>query len=155
MDIQGNYTIYTQHTGGLAVAISEVNNREHLWEAMESRRTYATTGTRIYVDFKVNGHPMGSEIKSMNSPVITGKIGGTNKLETIEIVKYENGEYSTIYSTSPDSETMEFSIEDKNFDSDCFYYLRVYQVSEVPGRLWTYPTNEMAWSSPIWVEFKE
>ncbi len=150
-----NYTIYTQHTGGLAVAISEANNREHLWDALESRRTYATTGTRIYIDFNVNGHPMGSEIKSVNTPVIIGKVGGTNKLETIEVVKYENGEYSTFYKTSPDSETTEFSIEDKDFDSDCFYYLRVYQVSEVPGRLWTFPTNEMAWSSPIWIEYKE
>jgi len=150
-----NYTIYTQHTGGLAVALSEKNNREQLWDALENRRTYATTGTRIYIDFTVNGYPMGSEIKSLNAPVISGKVGGTNKLETIEVVKYENGEYSTIYRSSPDFELTEFSIEDKNFNSDCFYYLRVSQVSEVPGRLWSFPTNEMAWSSPIWVEFNK
>jgi len=149
-----NYTIYTQHTGGLAVALSKENNRKQLWEALENRRTYATSGTRIYIDFTVNGHTMGSEITSLNSPVIAGRVAGTNKLETIELVKYENDEYSTIYKNSPDSEIMEFSIEDKNFDSDCFYYLRVTQVSEVPGRLWSFPTNEMAWSSPIWVEFK-
>ena len=148
-----NYTIYTQHTGGLAVALSKENNREQLWEALENRRTYATTGTRIYIDFTINGHPMGSEIKSKKISVITGKIGGTNKLEAVQVVKYENGEYSIIYNNSPDSEITEFQIEDQNFDSDCFYYLRVSQVSEVPGRLWTFPTNEMAWSSPIWVEF--
>ena len=96
-----------------------------------------------------------SEIKSLNAPVISGKVGGTNKLEAIEVVKYENGEYSTIYRSSPDFELTEFSIEDKNFDTDCFYYLRVIQVSEVPGRLWTFPTNEMAWSSPVWVELKK
>lgn len=148
-----NYTIYTQHTGGLAVALSEENNREQLWDALENRRTYATTGTRIYIEFTVNGSPMGSEITSREAPFISGKIGGTNKLETIEVVKYEDGAYRTVYRSSPDAETTEFSIEDKSFDSACFYYLRVSQVSEVPGRLWTFPTNEMAWSSPVWVEF--
>ena len=96
---------------------------------------------------------MGSEIKAKNVSAITGKIGGTNTLEAVQVVKYENGEYSIIYNNSPDSEIVEFQIEDQNFNSDCFYYLRVSQVSEVPGRLWTFPTNEMAWSSPIWVEF--
>ncbi len=150
-----NYTIYTQHSGGLAVALSEKNNREHLWDALENRRTYATTGTRIYIEFTVNGSHMGSEITSMNAPRISAKVGGTNKLETIEVVKYEDGTYSSVYRSSPDAETTEFSIEDKDFKSDCFYYLRVSQVSEVPGRLWTYPTNDMAWSSPVWVEFAE
>lgn len=148
-----NYTIYTQHTGGLAVALSEKNNREKLWDALDNRRTYATTGTRIYIDFTIDGSPMGSEITSMNAPLISGKVGGTNKLESVEVVKYEDGAYSTLYRSSPDAETTEFAIEDKDFSSDCFYYLRVSQVSEVPGRLWTYPTNEMAWSSPVWVEF--
>ncbi|MFC2126003.1 hypothetical protein ACFLU5_14465 [Bacteroidota bacterium] len=123
--------------------------------AMESRRTYATTGTRIYIDFTVNGYPMGSEIKSTNATEIAGKVAGTNKLETVEVTKYENGEYRTIYSSSPGSGIAEFQFEDKNFDSDCMYYLRVSQVNEVPDRLWAFPTNEMAWSSPIWVEFKK
>jgi len=96
---------------------------------------------------------MGSEITSENDPVITAKIGGTNKLEVVQVVKYHDGEYRIIYHNAPDSEIAEFQFEDQNFDSDCFYYLRVTQVSEVPGRLWTYPTNDMAWSSPIWVEF--
>ena len=91
----------------------------------------------------------------MNAPMVSGKVGGTNKLETIEVVKYEDGAYSTVYRSSPDAETTEFSIEDKDFNSDCFYYLRVSQVSEVPGRLWTYPTNDMAWSSPVWVEYSK
>jgi hypothetical protein len=150
-----NYTIYTQHTGGLAVALSEANNREKLWEALENRRTYATTGTRIYLDFTVNGFPVGSEIQSSKNPEISGRVGGTNKLGKVEVVKYENGEYKVIHEVSPDTEVLEFSVKDNNFNVDCFYYLRVSQVSEVPGRLWSFPTNEMAWSSPIWVEMQK
>ncbi len=147
-----NYTIYTQHTGGLAVAIAKENNRDRLWDALEKRRTYATTGTRIYLGFTVNGHSMGSEIKSKRNPTITAKVAGTNKLEVVEVVKYTAGEYSILYQVAPDADTTEFQIEDRDFNSDCFYYLRIAQVSEVPGRLWTFPTNEMAWSSPVWVE---
>ena len=94
---------------------------------------------------------MGTEIKAERYPVITGKVAGTNILETVEVVKYANGDYSNIYKISPDSEVLEFEFEDKDFDSDCFYYLRVTQMDEVPGRLWAFPTHEMAWSSPIWI----
>ena len=113
-----NYTIYTQHAGGLAVALSHENNREQLWEAMDNRRTYATTGTRIYIDFTVDGHPMGSEMASDSDPVIKAKIGGTNKLETVQVVKYEDGEYSIIYNVAPESEIAEFEFEDHDFNSD-------------------------------------
>jgi hypothetical protein len=98
---------------------------------------------------------MGSEIVAEGPPVISGKIGGTNKLELVEIVKYENKAYSILYSESPDAEITEIRVEDPHFDSDCFYYLRVTQAPEVPGRLWTYPTHDMAWSSPVWVKFNK
>jgi hypothetical protein len=150
-----NYTIYTQHTGGLAVALSRENNREQLWEALENRRTYATTGTRIYLDFTVNGHPLGSETTCKDPPLIAAKVAGTNKLERVEVVKYNKGAYDIIYNESPDAETTEFQFEDQHFGSDCFYYLRVIQVPEVPGRLWTYPTHDMAWSSPVWVSYEK
>ncbi len=150
-----NYTIYTQHTGGLAAVLSKANNRDQLWNALENRRTYATSGTRIYLDFTVNGHPMGSEIESHDHPVIAGRAGGTNKLEKIEVIKYDGEDYTTIYSSTPNSAVAEFTTTDQEFDSDCFYYFRITQTSEVPGRLWTFPTHEMAWSSPIWVTAKK
>ena len=146
-----NYTIYTQHTGGLAVALSRENNRDSLWDAFQQRRTYATTGTRIYLDFSADDHNMGSEYKTNSAPSFKGKMAGTNTLASVELVKMENGIFTTIYSINPQSETFEFSFTDTKFTKSSMYYLRVKQVDEYPGRLYSHSTAEMAWSSPIWI----
>lgn len=48
-----NYSMYAYQTSasGLAAVWSRENTREALWDAMERRETYATTGTRIKVRF--------------------------------------------------------------------------------------------------------
>ena len=146
-----NYSIYTFHTGGLAAVLGKENNREELWDGMHSRRTYATTGTKIYVDFKVNGHHMGSEIDASSSPRFSAQIAGTNMLKKVEIIKYSDNNYETLYEEAPDGETTEFTTTDEHFDSDSFYYLRVTQLEEYPGRPYSHSTSDMAWSSPVWV----
>ena len=74
-----NYTIYTHHTGGFAAAVALDNTRDHIWDAFQHRRTYATTGTRIYLDFKADGHSMGSELShDSKSPSAVGT-GGRHK----------------------------------------------------------------------------
>ena len=146
-----NYTIYTQHTGGLAVVLSRENNRDSLWDSFQQRRTYATTGTRIYLDFTADGHYMGSEYKTNSTPSFKGKIAGTNTLASVELVKMEDGKFVTIYSMNPSSETYEFSFTDTKFSKSSMYYLRVKQIDEYAGRLYSNSTAEMAWSSPIWI----
>jgi len=146
-----NYTIYTQHTGGLAVALSRENNRDSLWDAFQQRRTYATTGTRIYLDFSSDEHDMGSEYKTKSAPIFKGRIAGTNTLASVELVKMVDSTFVTIYSTKPNTETFEFSFTDSQFTKSSMYYLRVKQVDEYVGRLYSHSTAEMAWSSPIWV----
>jgi hypothetical protein len=146
-----NYTIYTQHTGGLAVALSRENNRDSLWDAFQQRRTYATTGTRIYLDFSADEYDMGAEYTTKSAPVFKGKIAGTNTLASVELVKMVDGAFVTIYSIKPNAETHEFSFTDTQFTKSSMYYLRVKQVDEYKGRLYSHATAEMAWSSPIWI----
>lgn len=145
-----NYTIYTQHTGGLAVALSKENNREELWDAFQQRRTYATTGTRIYMDFTADGNQIGSEFKS-NMPSFKGKIAGTNRLASLEVVKMEDGKFKTVYESNPMTETFQFAFTDSAFTKSAMYYLRVKQVDEYAGRRYSHSTAEMAWSSPVWI----
>ncbi len=149
-----NYSIYTHHTGGLAAVIASANKREDLWDGMHERRTYATTGTRIYVDFKIDGHEMGTEFELRSNPIFSAKIAGTNDLKKVEIVKYSNDCYKTIYEMEPDGPIAQFNYTDLEFSSDSFYYLRVTQMEEYPGRPYSHSTSEMAWSSPIWIDYK-
>jgi len=146
-----NYTIYTQHTGGLAVALSPENKRDELFDAFHQRRTYATTGTRIYMDFTADDHLMGSEYIASSCPVFSARIAGTNKLANVELVKMEGGLFTTVYRINPDSETIQFIYTDNAFHGSAMYYLRVTQVKEYPNQLYGHNTAEMAWSSPIWI----
>ena len=48
----------------MAVVLAVENTREEIWDALYARRTYATTGARIVLDFKVNQQHMGSWIEA-------------------------------------------------------------------------------------------
>src|ERR1019366_1358965 len=54
--------------------------REAIFQGLYHRRTYATTGTRIILDFTVNGAPMGSEIRTSEPPKITASAEGTARI---------------------------------------------------------------------------
>ena len=147
-----NSSIYVRHSGGLAGVLARSNDREQLWQGMTERATYATTGTQIYMDFASDGHVMGSEYQSTAPPRLTGRIAGTNQLASVEVVRLAAGRYETIFSATPGRETFAFDFVDRNVVGPAMYYLRVKQVEEYPGRLYSHSTAEMAWSSPIWVD---
>jgi len=150
-----NYTVYTQHTGGLAAVLAKENNRENIWDAYQHRRTYATTGVRILLDFTSDGYYMGDEYSTNIPPEFTVKVAGTNTLKSVEIIKYDGRGYLTIYSINPESETVDFRFTDNEFKEDSFYYLRVTQVDEYWRSPWSNTTSEMAWSSPIWINYSK
>ena len=47
---------------GLMAAYAADLSREAIWDALRNRRTYAVTGDRIRLDFRIDNHPMGSEL---------------------------------------------------------------------------------------------
>jgi hypothetical protein len=147
-----NHTISVRHSGGLAAVLSRANDRESIWQGMNDRATYATTGTPIYLDFSSDGHTMGSEYRTASPPHFTGRIAGTNRLATVEIVKLAGRKLSTVFVAHPEGETYLLDFVDDEFTTASMYYLRVKQVEEYPDRLYAHSTAEMAWSSPIWIE---
>jgi len=74
---------------------------------------------------------------------------------TVEIVKHDSKGYQTISTKTPESDICVFTHTDKDFSEDSFYYVRVSQVDEFKRGAWAYPINEMAWSSPIWVNISK
>jgi hypothetical protein len=144
---------------GLMGVYAKKLDRESIWDAFVNRRTYATTGAKIKLDFKLNGFPMGSIIKvdqySMKHlfPLkISIGVEGTANIEKVEIIqnnfvihKHDNWRYhgKTIATYHDLSANWELSSEKADFLSNYsrYYYLRVTQVDK-----------HMAWSSPIWID---
>ena len=135
----GSDSHQTEHgvEGGIVAAFVPSLKREYVWDALYNRLTYGTTGARILVSLKINGAPMGSEVKTLGDAPVTieGSVLGTDTV-TVELLRDNH----VIKSWACDGNTCDFSLEDSAESGAC-YYLRVTQKDE-----------HMAWSSPIWVD---
>jgi len=73
--------------GGLMAVYAKELTRESLFEALKARRCYGTTGERIILEVKANGHIMGEEYTTTDFPEIHVKIAGTKPLDKIEVYR--------------------------------------------------------------------
>jgi len=127
---------------GRAAVLCENLTREEIFDALYSRRCYATTGPPILLDARVDGELTGSRLAQLSSgkrPTVSVRCEGANGLDHIRIVK--NGH---VVHTAPCHG--EFACDIQWEDSDCddehpnSYYVRAVQID-----------RESAWSSPIWI----
>ncbi|MBS0621816.1 MAG: DUF3604 domain-containing protein [Verrucomicrobia bacterium] len=162
LDDRGVYQGFTegeqrQYSPGLTAIVAEKYTREALFQALQRRACYATTGARIILGFQLAGAPMGGELNTeekMGLKVnrhISGFVAGTAPLKSIELIRC--GEVLTTFEVEPGQTELEFTYDDltpleesalKREDGEgvfLYYYLRVIQEDE-----------HMAWSSPIWVD---
>ncbi len=145
----------SQYPPGMTAILAKEHSRASLFEALQNRSCYATTGERIIVGLHIAGHSMGSELDTKTRPGlefnrhITGYCIGTSPLS--EAVLIRNGE---VFRTLPiQDDKAEFEIDDMEHLSTIalepkserppfvYYYLRV-----------TQEDGHIAWSSPIWVD---
>lgn len=126
--------------GLMAVSAKELS-REAIWQAMLARRTYATTGPRIILDFRVNDHLMGEEFAA-DSPQMPRQVWvqavGTRAIARIEIVK--NGAVLCAEGFSEPVAELEF-VDQSPITGTDYYYARITQAD-----------GEYAWSSPVWCD---
>ncbi len=73
--------------GGLGGVWARELSREGLWEALQARRCYATTGERILLDVRADGHLMGEEYTSSNPPELRVWVLGTDSLRKVEVFR--------------------------------------------------------------------
>ena len=124
-------------SGALMAVLAPELTRTALWEAFRARRTYATTGARIVLDFRANGQLMGQEITSESPPVFTADVVGTGPIERLELIRNDR----LLLTERGDSDQVSLVFTDETCPrGENYYYLRVSQVD-----------GEFAWSSPIWV----
>lgn len=72
---------------GLMAALVDDLTREAIFSAINARRTYALTGDRIEVDFRVNGEPMGATIDAGREVEVSFSVQGRDELEVVEIIQ--------------------------------------------------------------------
>lgn len=109
--------------------------REGIIEGFNARRTIAATD-KIFIEFTVNGSPMGTVIKSKTNPKLKFSVDGTAPIKRITVIRNEKN-YQVF------EPKLDFSGEwtdPKPLKGDNRYYLRIEQVD-----------GNMAWSSPVWV----
>ena len=131
-----NWTRVTRtYNGGLTAVFAGNKTREEIWKAIYSRHCYATSGPRIYLEFSLNGFPMGSELKAAKRSLKAYCIGA-GALARVEVIKNTR---AVKIVENPLQECV-FTMEDTPERDEDYYYVRV-----------TQRDGEMAWSSPIWV----
>ena len=133
---------------GLAAVWAERLDRESIFQALSNRQTYATTGQRIYLDFRVNGGMPGTRVNAGGPPRIELEVQGTDVIAWVELVAFGRGQrgYSVVKRWTPGGPYLRESFTDTGYSDRSFYYVRLRQRGLVEHRA------VMAWSSPIWIE---
>jgi len=125
-------------TGGIFGVFAPDLTREAVWDALEKRHTYATTGVKIILFARVCDAPMGSEVEWSGGPVpVAVRVVGCGELEAIEVVR--DGEAAFRHECAGVEATL--LIEDPDPPAGTSWY--VVKVIQKDGH--------MAWSSPVWV----
>ena len=137
--LKPSYDWSKQEIGMAAVAVyAGQRTRESVFNALYDRYCYATSGGRIILDVRADGHPMGSEYKTTQAPTLTVHAVGTAPIQLLQIKK--DSEIVHTIEPARTSARLEWRDPDFNPHRQCYYYVRVLQAD-----------NEEAISSPIWV----
>ena len=113
--------------------------REAVWQAMDQRYTYATSGVPIVCDFAVNGVRSGAGGTLAGGVVFCAALHGTAPIERVEIIA--NGQ--CVWQDEPGSWDVEIDgAELPALAGDsAYYYLRLKQQD-----------GHRAWLSPVWLD---
>jgi hypothetical protein len=127
---------YLQFRCGMTAAVMPRLDRSSLIKALRERRTYATTGARILLDFTAAGLPIGA-IGSADEVECRAAVHAVQPLRLVEIIKDGN----VVWSGESNQLDMIVTWQDPEPPStEHYYYLHIVQ-----------DDGHMAWSSPIWV----
>lgn len=120
-----------------AGAFLENLDRKSLIYALRNRKTYATTGDRMLVDFSVSGYKMG-EIGKANDVFVNAVIHGCDKIKKVEVIR--NGEIA--HTEKIDRFDVVLNWQDNEIEKGKYwYYLKI-----------TQKNKEVAYTSPVWLE---
>ncbi len=152
-----HYAQCGRHMEGITAVVADSLERNTIFQAFKNRHTYATTGERIIVDFKINNAIMGDDIylhpdSAMHLAV---KVIGTDTIEKVEVLKWDfvnhnysslgNPIYDVVHTETPNSIISNIKAHNISHDNNSLFYIRVTQKNRLA------PGTSLAWTSPIWV----
>jgi len=123
--------------GGLTAVSASSLTRSALWDALWNRRTYATTGARIILTFRVNDACMGEVLHCDGVAKIHVQALGTAPVQRLEIIKNNQ----IVHKLNGNEENISYTWEDPAPRAGDYYYVRILQRD-----------GHRAWSSPIWID---
>ena len=123
------------YPGGLCAVWAESLTRRAIFAALEARRTYALTASRIVLDVRVNEQAMGSEIPYADHVGVQVDAWACGPIATVEVLK-DGQPWQT---ASPDGDECHLSFEDRPA-APAFYHCRLTQTD-----------GHRAVCSPVWV----
>ncbi|MEM6821498.1 MAG: CehA/McbA family metallohydrolase [Verrucomicrobiota bacterium] len=126
---------------GMTGFIAPKRTRDAIWQSLNKRHTYATTGVPIVCTFTINDSIMGSTIAWNRKDPLTMyfEIFGTKAIEVIELISDRKILQSWQHDT--DSFCWKGNLPFPSV-SGSYYYLRLRQIDD-----------HKAWTSPIWIDF--
>lgn len=137
----------TDHGFGASYAVvyARSASREDVFEALYARRCYASTARGIVLDFRANGHLMGEEIKSDSGAKLSITVRAHAPIERVDLFA---------------DQVIVKKWESNELDSEKHCTLSWTDSNPVPGIRTYYvrvmlQDKEMAWSSPIWVDYSD
>jgi hypothetical protein len=127
---------------GLACIWVKEVSRAGIFDAMQNRRVFATTGDQIEMNFIIDGTLQGQTAKLTKTPNLEFDIKAVNDIKQVDLLR-NSRVIKTITPNKPVKE-LKANFEDKGYKNEkdlCYYYVRVIQNNE-----------QIGWSSPIWME---
>ena len=123
------------YPGGLAGIWATELTREAVWDAFWNYSTFGTSIDRIYLQYTMNGEPMGSTLSTDSVDINAYVIGKTDNV-TAELIR--NNVVIQSYQTS--NGVLDINFAENPGSGEHYYYFRI-----------TQDNGEQAWSTPIWV----
>ncbi len=133
------------HGGGYgkACVYAPELTREAILDGMRARHCFGTTAARVFLDVRVNGHPMGEKIPGPDGKPVRVSIVAECPADIERVEVCRNNEF--VYLLAPEARTVNTVFEDTApLTGPSYYYVRIIQTD-----------GEITWSSPVWLESRQ
>lgn len=120
------------------IVMAEKHDRDGILGGMKKRHVYGATD-EIILDVRSGDHVMGDELKTARAPTLDVVVRGTAQLAAVEVLR----DSKVVETIRPGKAEYKGTWTDAKPETGVhYYYVRVQQADK-----------EMAWSSPLWIDY--